>query len=105
MISTRLVARSLSFATNQASSSSTDHGGGKRRADIGKQAAITEGAPDIRVLLVVLSALPANDVLLAAPVLVRDVYGVRDHGSPDSEDSDREKPLRVNSRAMRAHAN
>jgi len=67
--------------------------------------AISEGAPEIRALLVVLSTLPVGDVPLAAPVLVRDVDGVRDHGSRDTGDSHQEKPLHVNSRATRDHVN
>jgi hypothetical protein len=80
--------------------------GGRRRQSVsGSIWSISGGGPDIRALLVVLSAPRGGDVLLAAPVLVRDVYGVRDHGSHDSGDLHQEKPLPVNSWEMRAHVN
>jgi hypothetical protein len=84
----------------------TDHGGGKWRAGIRKQAVISDGATDIRALLVVLWTLPARDALLAAPFLVRvSWHGVRDRWSRDSGDRHQEKLLPVNSWDTRAHVN
>jgi hypothetical protein len=78
-------------------------GSGRRNRSVsGSIGSISGGGPDIRALLVVLSAPRGGDVLLAAPVLVRDVCGVRDHGSHDSGDSHQERPPPVNSWDMRA---
>jgi hypothetical protein len=70
-----------------------------------KQEAISDGTTDVRALLVVLSTLFVRDALLAAPVLVRDVDDVHDHGSLDTGEPHREKPLHVNCLDTRAHVN
>jgi hypothetical protein len=66
---------------------------------------VSDGEMHVRAPLGVLWVLPVGDVLLAAPVLVRDVDDGRDHVSRDSGGSHQEKPHPVNSWDMRAHVN